>query len=403
LDLTLPLIVVAFGAGFAIRARLPRRLPEPQAAATDAPPSEPLARLREVIELLPEPMLLLDRSGAMRHANHAAREPFGDVLAALLRHPALGEAVRRLDGETIVVTTVKMDVPVRRVLRASLKALPAPYGGLLILSLADGTPQATVERMREDFIANASHELRTPLASLIGFIDTLLGPAADDPPAQQRFLLIMQTQAARMRRLIDSLLSLSRIQMMEHERPRARVALDQLASHVAESVEPLTRARKVALSLDIEPGLPPVQGDADQLVQVIQNLLDNALKYARTRVRLSVATASPDTWPASGATLGATLGATPGAMPGSSSPAGLVLRVEDDGPGIASHHLPRLTERFYRVEEGKSERSGSGLGLAIVKHIVGRHQGRFLAESSVGQGSVFSVWLPVGAVTKPTS
>ena len=148
--------------------------------ALAAEPSQPLG---EMIELLPEPVLLLDRQGALHHANHAAREPFGDVLGALLRHPALAEAVRRLEGEAMVTTTIKMDVPVRRVLRLSLKALPPAFPGLLILSLADHTQQAALERMRVDFIANASHELRTPLASLTGFIDTLLGPAADDPPA----------------------------------------------------------------------------------------------------------------------------------------------------------------------------------------------------------------------------
>ncbi len=363
-----------------LRRRIAASLPAPEEVRLD-----PLRHLYEVIEMLPEPMLLLDRRVGMRHANLAAREPFGDVLAALLRHPALIDAMGRLRSETIVTAMVQMDVPVGRMLRVSLKALPETYPNLLIVSITDHTQQAALARMREDFIANASHELRTPLASLIGFIDTLLGPAADDAPAQQRFLGIMQTQAARMRRLIDNLLNLSRIQLTEHERPRGRMSLARVAAHVAGEFEPLMQARRIRLVLDLAAELPMVQGDADQLAQVVQNLLDNALKYAASRIELSVRQA------AEGIALGATFGA-----PWPSSP-GLVLAVADDGPGIAAHHLPRLTERFYRAEDG-SGKPGSGLGLAIVKHIVGRHSGRLQIESVEGKGSLFSVWLPAAPV-----
>ena len=374
----LPIAVLGVAGGFGVRALWPRRT-APPGPVQEAAASDPVARLREVLELLPEPMLLLDRHGSMRHANLAAREPFGDVLGALLRHPALGDAVRGLHGDTVVTTIVKMDVPVRRVLRLSLKALPEAFHGLLILSLSDHTQQAVLDRMREDFIANASHELRTPLASLIGFIDTLLGPAADDPPAQKRFLGIMQVQAARMRRLIDNLMNLSRIQMVEHERPRGRMALSEVAAHVAGEFEPLMEARGIALVLELADDLPPVQGDADQVAQIVQNLLDNALKYAAGRIVLSVRIARGGTWPTA---------------------PGQVLAVSDDGPGIAAHHLPRLTERFYRTEEGNSGKAGSGLGLAIVKHIVGRHAGRLQIESIEGKGSLFSVWLPCPTVMK---
>ncbi len=377
MNLDLPLALAAFAGGSVTCAVWPRR---PVAApAAEIVASDPLSRLREVLELLPEPMLLLDRQGAMQHANHAAREPFGDVLAALLRHPTLGDALRRLRGEAIVTAVVKMDVPVRRVLRVSLKALPPAFPGLLIASLSDHTQQEALDRMREDFIANASHELRTPLASLIGFIDTLLGPASDDPPAQKRFLGIMQGQAARMRRLIDNLLSLSRIQMIEHERPRSAVALAAVAAHVAGEFEPLMRARGLSLVLELAEDLPPVQADADQVAQIVQNLLDNAAKYAAGRIVLSTRCAEAGTWPAA---------------------PGLVLKVADDGPGIAARHLPRLTERFYRAEEGAGK-GGSGLGLAIVKHIVGRHAGRLQVESTEGTGSSFSVWLPCLAPAKP--
>lgn len=374
--LDLSIAVAAFLLGFGLRAVW--RRPVGGVSAEEAPSADPVSRLREVLELLPEPMLLLDAQGAMRHANHAAREPFGDVLAALLRHPSLGEAVRRLDGGAVVTTIIKMDVPVRRVLRVSIKALPESFHGLLILALSDHTRQAALDRMREDFIANASHELRTPLASLIGFIDTLLGPAADDPPAQRRFLGIMQGQAARMRRLIDNLMSLSRIQMTEHERPRGQVVLAEVAADVAEGFEPLMRARGITLAQEFADGLPQVQGDADQIAQVVQNLLDNALKYAVARITLSVRHAEAD---------------------GSQPAQGLLLTVTDDGRGIAPHHLPRLTERFYRVEEGNSGKAGSGLGLAIAKHIIGRHAGRLWIDSVEGKGSSFNVWLPCAIIT----
>ncbi|WP_428390379.1 sensor histidine kinase [Lichenicoccus sp.] len=385
----------AFASGVTLRGVWPRKagadLPPPEEVAPD-----PLRPLRDLLELLPEPLLLLDRAAStrhaamrpismrpisMRHANLAARESFGDILAALLRHPALADAAARVQGEAVVTTIVKMDVPVRRVLRASLKALPAAYPGLLVVSLSDHTQQAAMARMREDFIANASHELRTPLASLIGFIDTLIGPAADDPPAQRRFLAIMQTQAARMRRLIDSLMNLSRIELSEHERPRGHFALGRVAAHVAGEFEPLVRTRRIALDVDLAEDLPMLQGDGDQVAQIVQNLLDNALKHARSRIVLSAHPASGTAWPAA---------------------PGVVLTVADDGPGIAAHHLPRLTERFYRAEDGNTGRTGSGLGLAIVKHIVGRHAGRLLIESSVGEGSLFSVWLPCAGVTKLT-
>ena len=318
-------------------------------------------------------MLLIDRQGALVHANLAVRETFGDVVPALLRHPVLDDTLVRLESSQTVTAVVRMDVPVARVLRVSMRALPHIDPDLLALALADSTQQEAVERMRADFIANASHELRTPLASLIGFIDTLLGPAADDPQAQRRFLAIMQAQAARMRRLIDNLMSLSRIQLMEHERPRGKVELPALVATVADGFEPLLAGRKVVLRVELPDGLPPVRGDADQIAQVLQNLLDNASKYASNEIALSARPVQGDAWP---------------------SAPGVVVSVRDDGPGIAEHHLPRLTERFYRVEEGEAGRVGSGLGLAIVKHIVGRHGGRLLIESTRGQGSLFSVWLP---------
>jgi two-component system phosphate regulon sensor histidine kinase PhoR len=234
-----------------------------------------------------------------------------------------------------------------------------------------------VERMRADFVANASHELRTPLASLIGFIETLRGPAADDPPAQQRFLGIMAEQAERMNRLIDDLLSLSRIELTEHQPPNERVDVADVTRRIAAAFEPRVLAREVQLDLDLAEDLPPVLADEDQLEQVLQNLIDNAVKYggAGGRVRVVAALAQPGRWP---------------------SRPGVVVSVSDTGPGIAKEHVPRLTERFYRVDKGRSRTAGgTGLGLAIVKHIVNRHRGQLAIDSEEGRGSMFSVWLPV--------
>jgi two-component system phosphate regulon sensor histidine kinase PhoR len=251
--------------------------------------------------------------------------------------------------------------------------------------LADRTRERAVERMRADFVANASHELRTPLASLIGFIDTLRGPAAEDPPAQQRFLAIMAEQAARMNRLIDDLLSLSRIELMEHQPPSERVDLGILLPRLAAGFEPRLEARRVTLDIAVPPGLPPVTGDTDQLAQVVQNLLENAVKYGREggTVRLQAERAErPD---ATDAPLNRRWPSRPG----------VVLTVTDQGTGIARQHLPRLTERFYRVDTGRSRAAGgTGLGLAIVKHVVNRHRGQLLIESEEGKGTTVSVWLP---------
>jgi two-component system phosphate regulon sensor histidine kinase PhoR len=235
-----------------------------------------------------------------------------------------------------------------------------------------------VERMRADFVANVSHELRTPLTSLIGFIETLQGPASDDPPAQQRFLGIMAEQGARMNRLIDDLLSLSRIELTEHQSPSESVDLKALISGLVAGFEPRLAQRKSRIELRFAEGLPTIAGDADQIAQVMQNLLDNAVKYGRdgSSIGLTVALAQPgERWP---------------------KRAGLTIAVADQGGGIPREHIPRLTERFYRVDKGRSRAvGGTGLGLAIVKHIVNRHRGQLAIESEVGVGTTVSVWLPL--------
>jgi two-component system phosphate regulon sensor histidine kinase PhoR len=366
--------------------------------------TELVLRLRRadeaIVERLPDPLVVLDDRGGALRANAAARALFGSGpvagvaaggtggvtgggdLAALLRHPALADALdEALAGAGARQVDISLPVPVPRDLRTHVIPMEPPLadGGRVVVVLSDRTRDRAVERMRADFVANASHELRTPLASLIGFIETLRGPAQNDPEAQARFLGIMAEQSERMRRLIDDLLGLSRIEITEHQPPVGRVDLGEVAHAEAEAMAPILAARRVRLETALEPGAVAAPAAAEQLAQVVRNLLENAVRYGHDggMVRLSVARAVPGDgmrWPVR---------------------PGVVLRVADDGPGIARHHIPRLTERFYRVDRGRGRHAGgTGLGLAIVKHIVNRHRGQLVIESEEGAGASFSVWLP---------
>ena len=228
--------------------------------------------------------------------------------------------------------------------------------------------------MRADFAANASHELRTPLAALAGFIETLQGSARDDSAARARFLPIMQAQATRMARLIDDLLSLSRIELNAHLRPDKQVDLVAIVRQVADSLQTLARDRGVEIALTTaRPDRLVVLGDRDELMRVLENLIENALKYAASGKRIDIMLAIDGAREA-------------------------LISVRDYGPGIAPEHLPRLTERFYRVDVSESRaQGGTGLGLALVKHILNRHGGRLTIDSIAGQGATFTAHLPLGA------
>jgi two-component system phosphate regulon sensor histidine kinase PhoR len=333
-----------------------------------------------IIESLPDPLIVLSPDRAVSRNNSAATAAFGAEMPAVLRHPGLRAAIDRTAAQgKAQAADLVLPVPVEREVHANVFPLP---GSRVAVVLSDRTRERALERMRADFVANASHELRTPLASLIGFIDTLRGPAADDPPAQARFLQIMAEQAARMNRLIDDLLSLSRIELSEHQRPTDEILLPDLLRWTIASFEPRVNERGIHLELIAPPDLPPVDGDEDQLGQVLQNLLDNAVKYGREggTVRVVAALANSTRWPAR---------------------PGLTIAVSDDGNGIPREHLSRLTERFYRVDKGRSRAvGGTGLGLAIVKHIVNRHRGQLAIDSQEGEGATFTVWLPT-ATPKP--
>jgi two-component system, OmpR family, phosphate regulon sensor histidine kinase PhoR len=237
-----------------------------------------------------------------------------------------------------------------------------------LLILRDLTVQQQIERMRTDFVANASHEIRTPLASLAGFIETMQGVAKQDEAARDKFLAVMKAQTDRMTRLTDDLLSLSRIEMQEHEKPAGLIDLEMVLNQTIDGLKQQAGQADVQLTLSV-PQSCSVPGDAHQLQQVFQNLVENALKYASEGRRVAISVERYDLY--------------------------TDVQVRDHGRGIAAHHLPRLTERFYRVDVQDSRtRGGTGLGLAIVKHILNRHRGRLLIFSEAGYGSLFTARLP---------
>ncbi|QCO15240.1 PAS domain-containing sensor histidine kinase [Azospirillum brasilense] len=364
-----------------------------------------------IIEALHDPLVLVGAERQVARANQAARALFGDRildrdLAASLRNPAVLEAVDAvLKGGASRILEFSLPVPVERMFEVRVKPFqrrvprPAPGedgvpagtvpGRMVILTLHDITALRRSEQMRADFIANASHELRTPLSSLLGFIETLRGPAREDLEAHERFLSIMQDQASRMARLVNDLLSLSRIELDEHMPPAGKVdVLDRLDGVMA-ALELKAASRRIRLTLEAPENLPAVVGDEDQLTQVFQNLVSNAIKYTRENTDVTVAVSLAD---------GMAVGVSGPAGRGGRGMPMVAVAVRDQGEGIARTHLPRLTERFYRVDAARSRAmGGTGLGLAIVKHIVNRHRGRLTIESAVGVGSTFTVYLPAAS------
>ncbi|MGH6988744.1 MAG: ATP-binding protein [Stellaceae bacterium] len=342
-----------------------------------------------VLHYLPDPVLVLDERRRIVRVNAAAEGLLGPRLldrdlAAALRQPALlsaADAVLRGEGDRLA--DFDLTTPVERQFSARIVPLMPPHpDGAAALILHDVTALKRSERMRADFAANASHELRTPLTALIGFVETLRGPAREDQMAHDRFLAIMADQAARMARVVEDLLSLAQIEINEHHTPTAEVEIAALLDRVSIGLEQRAAARAMHIRRIILADAPPVLGDADELAQVFQNLIDNAIKYARAGTAITVeATHSIKT--------------LAGARAGERLPA-MAIAIRDEGDGIPREHLARLTERFYRVDTARSrELGGTGLGLAIVKHIVNHHRGILEIDSELGQGSVFTVHLPI--------
>ncbi len=352
-----------------------------------------------ILEAIPDPLILIDARRRITRANSAARSLFGEAiagrdLAAALRHPDVLEAAEEGLAGRRAIRTVDFEWPgpPERHFSVRFALLPrfGPYGSDMLLILRDVTPLKQAEKMRADFVANVSHELRTPLSAILGFTETLRGPARDDPEARERFLGIMHAQSQRMTRLVRDLLSLSRIEESEHTVPTDQVDVGRVIGSVADTLLLQARAKGTVIELDLGPGLPPITGDSDQLAQVFQNLIDNAIKYSKPNGKVRVVARAAHTAPPRVAAITAA-GRGPEAQPSG----WISVAVADDGEGIPREHLPRLTERFYRVDAARSRQlGGTGLGLAIVKHILNRHRGALVIDSEVGRGSVFTVWLP---------
>jgi two-component system phosphate regulon sensor histidine kinase PhoR len=366
----------------------------------------------EMVESLPDPVLAVAAQNAddpadrrLVFANAAARELLriqteGGPLVSAIRHPRVLEAVDEsllggLNGEAAWETGGAQDRFWRVLTRPLAPAANGARQALVVLR--DETDARRNERMRADFLANASHELRTPLASLTGFIETLRGHARDDAAARERFLGVMAAQAARMARLIDDLMSLSRIELNEHIAPEGRLDVVVAVLDVLDALAPLAAERGVRLaSRLVERGVANIVGDRDQMLQVAQNLIDNAVKYSPTGGVVDIEVVAGLT--ADAAITPLRQGAARLSLLSPDLVGGerfVALRVTDHGPGIAREHLPRLSERFYRIEGQKSgERLGTGLGLAIVKHIINRHRGGLVIESVEGDGTTFTAYLP---------
>jgi two-component system phosphate regulon sensor histidine kinase PhoR len=341
--------------------------------------------LSDLIDALPLPTLAINRAEKIFAINDGARELTGDSMmgrhfVTALRQPTLVEAVEQslADGKPRSVHFLAGEAGHETTFEVALRRMPQT--GSVILSFQDITHKAQAGQMRRDFVANVSHELRTPLTALMGFIETLGGPARDDPAARDRFLKIMAGEAGRMNRLVGDLLSLSRVEAEERVRPTHKVDLAEIVETTLRNLAQLAIDDNVELHCDIGTDPLPLLGDADQLMQVFTNLIENAIKYGGSGkvVDITAKTSARDP-----------------ALRGPS----VRITVKDHGPGIDRLHLPRVTERFYRVDDHRSRAlGGTGLGLAIVKHILNRHRGRLKVTSEVGQGAAFTVILPLDIV-----
>ncbi len=341
--------------------------------------------IQNLLDTLGEPIVVVEADRRIAIANRAACVLFGENLAGqnfvrAIRHP---ECLRCVDavlaGERLAEASFSMPVPVRTTFRIRVEQFKdsEAFPGAVVASFLDISHVLEAEQMRSDFVANVSHELRSPLTALNGFIETLKGPAKDDAATRERFLDIMGREAGRMNRLIGDLLSLSRVEVNEHVRPTGQVDIFAVLQRVIAQLQPLTETAGVVVELGRPDFSTTIPGDEDQLVQVFQNLIENAIKYGGSGGKVAVVLVEHD-------------------RAARFNRPCISVAIEDFGEGIASEHIVRLTERFYRVDDHRSrEKGGTGLGLAIVKHIINRHRGRLIITSTMGKGSTFTVLLPL--------
>ncbi|WP_426162845.1 ATP-binding protein [Sandarakinorhabdus sp. DWP1-3-1] len=372
--LWLALVAVAAFVGGRLSVRR-QELAEPEPSPPPVPEAVPADRIS--VEALGDPALIVDGDIAVA-ANAEARRLFGDRvdggdLRLTVRNPIILDAIAEARASS---SSIERELSGLGNGNAVYRLRVVDTGdGRQLLLFDDITQARLTERMRVDFVANASHELRTPLATLSGFVETLQGPAAEDEPARHRFLDIMAREAARMSRLIDDLLSLSRIELDKHVRPVAQLQVAGIVADVGKTLAMRLDGDERQLVIEERLPLPPVVADRDQILQVLHNLVSNALKYGRNGTPITVVVEAE--------------------AASAARPAVVRISVTDISEGIAPEHLPRLTERFYRIDSQRSRKmGGTGLGLAIVKHIVERHRGRLEIESRAGEGTTVSFTLP---------
>lgn len=340
--------------------------------------------LQSVVDALPQPMVVIGDDERIHHVNGPAlrlvgNNAVGRHFITALRQPSLLDTVEatlrdHAPRQTSFLTR-EDGQDVTYAIRCAAIHRGDRHG--VLLSFEDVTDVEAASQMRRDFVANVSHELKTPLTALLGFIETILhGPAREDAAARDRFLGIMEAEAERMNRLVGDLLSLNRVEATERMRPTSRIDLAVLLTSVVKSLSGIAGDAGLEIRADVPEPPVSVPGDADQLRQVLTNLIEIAIKYGAEGKRIDVRLTPPAYHPRMRCDA-------------------VELVVRDFGPGFDPVHIPRLTERFYRVDSHRSRQmGGTGLGLAIVKHIIGRHRGRIQIESEPGQGAAFRVLLP---------
>ncbi|MEZ5691233.1 MAG: ATP-binding protein [Rickettsiales bacterium] len=346
---------------------------------------------REIlVDTLPDILIMTNDDKEIVRTNRAARNIFGQNLA----NRSLRDIIpndKLLNAITVVIEDLRgqeiefhLPEPLPRDFQAIIERFPIPSeGGItIVITLTDITQQKRIQRMRADFVANASHEIRTPLASIIGFIETLKGPAKDDEKAREEFLRVMGDQAERMSKLLNDLLSLSKVEMNAHSSPMAKVDFLRIIRTEKQHFEWVCKQKNVKLKMKLSDNLPATKGDDDELAQVVRNLLGNAIKYTspdtEVLVTVKITSSLPDDHNFRNLTRA------------------IYFSVRDHGEGISNEHIPRLTERFYRVDTARTRKvGGTGLGLSIVKHVLNRHHGTLVIDSVVGEGSTFAVYLPI--------
>lgn len=346
---------------------------------------------REIlVDTLPDMLIMTDEELRIVRTNRSARMMFGQNLAG--KHlNEIFESDVLINAVITVVESLKgrevdfhIAEPEPKDIHAIIERFPiASKGGMaVIITLNDVTQLKRIQKMRADFVANASHEIRTPLTSIAGLVELLQGPAKDDKEAHPKFLGMMAEQAERMKNLISDLLSLSKIEMNAHSVPTGEVEVLRVIKHEKDHFEWAAKQKEITINLDVTEGLPKIRGEENELKQVLHNLIGNAIKYGNQGSEVLVS-----------ARVTSDLPRDPNFV---KTKRVMQVTVRDEGEGIPKEHLPRLTERFYRVDSARTRKvGGTGLGLAIVKHILHRHRGVMKVESVVGEGSSFHVYLPL--------